>query len=460
MSGLRAERRIQPVRDGGKEITKVGYEDNSATNEDNDIIRLYHVWNRRGQKRMTLSLRSEDPHFEGKWPYDMEGFPYLPLVFDESLPTDQQSNPYPPNCLKSVMPQIIEMSNLRTQMTKWRKRASVYIMCQKGLLTEDDMQQITETEGLQVVSISNIAAVQMQQGPSLPNEVFTVEAAIMKDLQMGTSMGQIMFAPMPGQRTATQATMAQGGMQLKSQSRIDCIEDFTVREARCIAQLTWQFYDKKKVEEIIGEPVSENMWPTLPKDPKERRRVIQAELQFRIDAGSTAAPKDETVDKKQFIDAASVLMTICPERVKKDEFAKIFAKKFKFTKDIDRIIITNDDAEREAADQETKLLNSDVPCVVSPNNNHKIHMEVHMQGGKPTHVMDIHLLDHGKFLGVSPGGDKGGGGDSSAPQSGDIRPPMKSSNPDIARKGNTSAGDIQQSVQNKGPGTGDASRAM
>ena len=450
---LKSDRRIEPTNDGGREISKVGYADSDATNEDNDVIRLYHIWDRRGQRRMTLSMRSNEPHSEGKWPYDMEGFPYLPLAFDESLPTDQTSNPYPPNCLKSIMPQIIEKSNMRTQMTKWRKRASAFIMCQKGLLTEDDMQQITETEGLQVVNISNIQAVQMQQGPSLPNEVFAVEAAIDKDLQQGTSMGQMMFAPMPGQRTATQAGLAQQGMELHAQSRVDCIEDFTVREARCIAQLAWQFYDKKKVEEIIGMPVSENMWPTLPKEPKERRRVIQAELQFKIDAGSTAAPKDELVDRKQYLDALSIISSIAPGRLKEEEVVLGVLKKFKFNREVDRLVYTNDDEERVAAQQENQLLNSDVPQVVSPNENHKIHMEDHIKGGQPTQVMDIHLTDHGKFLGVSLTGDKSGSG-SNTPQAGDKRPPMKSSNPEIVRQGNTSAGDINQSAQNLGAGTG------
>lgn len=459
---LVADRRMaQEDNNSGRTITKVPFNELVAQHEDNDIIRLYHVWDRRNQRRFTYSMRSDKPHFEGKWPYDLEGFPYIHLVFDESLPTDKNSNPYPPNCLKSIMPQIQEVSSLRTQMTKWRKRASAFIIAQKGLVTEDDMQQITETEGLQVCLVSNKDAFTMTAGPSLPTEVFNVESAITKDLQMGTNMGQMMFAPMPGQRTATQASMAQSGLQLKASSRVDVVEDYTVRLARALCQLAWQFYDKKKVGEIVGEDVSESMWPTLPKDPKERRRIIQAELQFRIDAGSTAAPKDETVERKQYLDAVSVMMSVAPDRIKKDEFMKIFAKKFKFTRDVDRIIITNDDAEREAAQAENQLLNADVPQVVSPNENHKIHFEEHIKGGQPTRSMDIHLLEHGKYLGINPSEKgEGGGGDSSQPQQGDVRPPMKSTNPDVVRKGNTSQGDIAQSARNMGPGTGAESRAM
>jgi len=47
------------------------------------------------------------------------------------------------------------------------------------------------------------------------------------------------------------------------------------------------------------------MWPDLPENQAERRRVMNSEIQFRIDAGSAAPPKDETVDKKQLLDFAS-----------------------------------------------------------------------------------------------------------------------------------------------------------
>jgi len=96
-------------------------------------------------------------------------------------------------------------------------------------------------------------------------------------------MGQLMFQPQPGQRTATQAQIGQQGLQIKSQARIDVVEDFTVEVATALAQTLWQFYDREKVSEELGVPVTANMWPDLPKERLARRRVIQSEIQFRID---------------------------------------------------------------------------------------------------------------------------------------------------------------------------------
>jgi hypothetical protein len=212
-----------------------------------------------------------------------------------------------------------------------------------------------------------------------------------------------------------------------------------------MAQLIWWFYDKDKISEIIGEDVTDNMWMKRPDDLNERRRIMQAEMQFIIDAGSTAAPKDESVDRKQLLDMISIAGTIAPERINKGEAVKALFKKFKFAKDLKKVVITSDEEEQQAAIQENQLLGNNMPQVVSPNENHVIHLQVHQQG-KPTPSMDVHMKEHGKFLGIPDEGNKG-----AVPGN---RPPMQSSNPRIVRQGNTNQGDLMQESNNLGVGTG------
>lgn len=447
---LKADRSLNDNLYDGKRIDKVpflkgGERTSDGDVRETDVIKLYHVWDRRSNKRYTISMQSDEYHFEGDWPYDMTGFPLKPLIFEESLPLLDNDSPYPINMLKPIKPQIIEQSQLRTQMGKWRKRASAIILAQKGLLTEEDMNQLEETEALQIAYISNISAVQMQQTPALPQGVFQIDDVIQGDLQSATQMGQMMFQAPPGTRTATQANLAQGGMQLKSQARVDVVEDFTVDVAESLAQTIWQFYDRDKIAEILGMPISPDMWPDLPSDKMERKKIIKQYMHIRIDAGSTAPPKDETVDRKQILDFASIVMSIAPEKINKDEFVKQLIKKFKFTKEVDRMVVTNDAEEQEAAQEENGLMAQGHPQIVSPNENHQLHIQVHSQGAK-NHLTDLHIQDHAKHMGVMPGGQ--------GPQKGDVRPPMKSSNPEIARQGITNQGDIHQSVQNVGVGSG------
>lgn len=443
---------------GGETLRKVTFDEMSGASDKNDfeVIRLFHIWDRREQKRATISMRSDLPHFEGDWPYDMDGFPYKELIFEENLPSLDKSNPYPTNIIKPILPQIIEQSNARTQMAKWRKRSSAIIVAQRGMLTEDDMNQLEESEALQIVYVSNKDGIMMTQTPPLPNGVFEVDGLIKQDLQQATNMGQMMFAPPKGTRTATQAKIGEGGLQLKISAKQDSVEDLTVVVARSLAQLMWQFYDKEAIVELIGEDVSDEMWPKLPDDRMERRRVIQ-QMQIKIDAGSAAPPKDDTVDRKQTLDMVSILNAIMPERLNKGEVGKRILKKFKFSKEDDKMIYTNDEEEQKCAEEENGFLLANHPQIVSPNTNHELHIKVHAQAmaqGGNSAALHQHILDHAAFLkGGAP--DKGGGGQ---PQEGDVRPPMQAAKPEMVRQGQTTGADIQGSVNNPGPGTSGAPR--
>lgn len=441
-----------------KLLQKVPY-DTSVTAPNNkselSTITLYHIWDRRSQRRMTCSMAGEDWHREGEWPYDFDGFPFDDCMFDKTLPGKEKANPYPPNAVRPILPQVLEQSNIRTQMSRWRKRSSAVILAQRDALTEQDMNQLENSDALQIAYVSDITKVQMTQTPQMPPQIFEVGQEIQQDLQSATNMGQLMFAPSPGQRTASQAKIGQQGLQLKISAKQDVIEDLSVRVARKMAQLCWQFYDRDKVEEIIGEKVSEQMWPDLPDNREERRKIIR-NMKVFIDAGSAAPPKDETTDRKQLLDAISVMAQFAPERLKKDEVLKAIIKKWKFEKDVDKLVMSNDEGEVKCAQEENSFLEANHPCIVSPNNNHQIHLEEHAKAQK-TPALAQHIIDHAQFAGLLPGaqgpgsegGDKPGAGNK--PQKGDKRPPMKSTNPEIVRQKTPSMGQIMGASANNGP---------
>lgn len=437
----------------GTRLQKVPY-DTSITPVNNkselSTITLYHIWDRRSKMRMTCSLQGDDWHRQGDWPYDFQGFPYEECMFERNIAGKEKANFYPPNCVRPILPQVIEQSNIRTQMSRWRKRSSAIILAQRDMLTEQDMNQLENSDALQIAYVSDIKAVQMTQSPSLPPQVFEVGQEIAQDLQSATNMGTLMFAPQPGQRTASQAKIGQQGLQLKISAKQDVIEDLSVRTARKMIQLAWQFYDRDKVEEIIGEKVSEEMWPDLPEDKEERRKVIR-NMKIFIDQGSAAPPKDETTDRKQLLDAISVMAQFAPERLKKDEVLKAIIKKWKFEKDVDKLVMTHDDEETKCADEENGFLEANHPCIVSPNNNHSIHLQEHAKA-KKTPALAQHILDHAKFAGLLPGAQGGGGkGQKGGPQKGDKRPPMQSTNPEIVRQKTPNMGHIMGEANNNGP---------
>lgn len=436
---IKPSRQLQPSVSPSGNLNKPSYaRDYSAKDDGLSIIRLFHIEDKRSGKRYTISLEGDEPHFQG----DMvcpEGFSYEPLYFEETLPLKDKANPYPPNVIQPILPQIIEQSMARTQMAKHRKRSGSMILAQKGLASDEDMAQISDTEQVQLLLVSNLAAFQMTQTAPLPADVFKIDEVIKQDLQMGTNMGQLMFQAMQGQRTATQARIGQSGLELKASARVDVVEGLTTRVARKIGQFAWWYLRRDKISEIIGEEVNEQMWPTPPENITERKKLIQAEISFRIDAGSTAPPRDETVDRKQFLDAISIAANIAPERLNKDETFKAMFKTFKYIPDIEKIVISNDNAEMQAAQQENQLMLQGMPQVVSPNENHNIHISVHQQVAG-NELVDQHILEHGNFLGKS------------SPQEANKK--TQSTNPEIVRQGAQDQSDVMQATENMGVGTG------
>ena len=152
------------------------------------------------------------------------------------------------------------------------------------------------------------------------------------------------------------------------------------------------------------------------------------------------------MDKKQLLDFLNFAAQFAPERIKKGEALKAGMKRWKFVKDIDSIIIGNDDEEQKKAEAEDQLMLQHSPALVGPNENHMIHIAVHKKNGQNPMVAQ-HIMAHGGFLGIHP---KGKG----KPQKGDLKPPRIAQNPEMSRQGAPSSAGVNSSIQNKGIGTG------
>ena len=184
------------------------------------------------------------------------------------------------------------------------------------------------------------------------------------------------------------------------------------------------------------------MWPDKPRDINNdidmtrARRIIQRELFFEIEAGSTRPPKDETVERKQWMDVVGVIKANFPGRLDDSVILPQLLKKFEF-KDIEQAVIGFDEEEARVAQIENSLLQQGVPVPVSPNQNHKVHMAIHaqiIQGGQSTQQLEEHLLQHAQF-------DERNSPNVS-PQSGDSGRKATSTTPELKRSGTPEQTDI------------------
>ncbi len=366
--------------------------------------RLFHIWDKRSNMRFTIAENfNSDTLFETEWNYLIEGFPKYPLIFNEIPQSDTEANSYPLSDIVPMLPQLRDLSIINSAILRHGKRQGTIMIAKKGSLTEPEIARIQGAEDLELILLETFSADTLKtfSTPSLPGDWYRIRSLILEDL-MRISGFQQLLGQAKGIETATESENLRLGETIRRSESVDIVEDFTVDIARGLAGLIWQFVSREKISRIVGEPVTEQMWPTLPENMDEARQIIQQELQFRIDAGSTRPPKDEAVERKQWVDLVFGLKERFPNRLKDGIILAQLLKKFDF-KDIDDAVIGFDDQEIAVAQEENKLLLQGVRQLVSPNELHIIHLKVHGQvqqtpGMEVTPEYDEHVLKHAEFM--------------------------------------------------------------
>ena len=367
-----------------------------------DVI-LYHVWDKRSRTRFTIPDGSDFTIFEKSWDTLTEGFTLYPLLFTRIPPTDTESNSYPLSDVIPMLPQLRDLHIINTAILRHGKRHGTLIITKKGTYDDDELKKIQSAPDVALIELESISEADLItfNTPSLPADWYRIRDLIIQDLFRISGFQQLLGSQ-KGIETATESENAKAGELLRTSDAVDTMEDFTVEVARGLAGLIWQFVQRKRISEIVNEPVTEKMWPTLPEDLDEARRIVQQEIFFRIDAGSMQPPKNEAVERKQWIDTITTVKTLFPSKVNDDVVLAQLLKKLEF-KDIEQAIRTNDDVEVQVAQRENELLLKGNEIPVSPNENHLIHLQVHsqveqVQGLPKTPQFDQHLLQHQQFF--------------------------------------------------------------
>lgn len=412
---------------------------NNKYDLENISVTLYYVYDRRGQRRFILAENfNESDLFERPWKYLPEGFPLFPLIFNEIPEEEESSNSYPLSDIVPMLPQLKELSKISSAMMRHRKRSGSLIFVRQGVLSPSSITNITNAGDLDIIEVEAIDedTIKAVTPPALPADFYKIRDQILADLFRISGFEQLLQAA-KGIETATESENQRAGALLRQAEKIDIIEDYIVDVARYLMGLIWQFKTRSDISALLGEEISPDMWPDLPLKPdgevdlKAARRIIQNDLFLNIEAGSTRPPKDEAVERKQWMDVVGVLKANFPGRLKDDVILAQTLKKFDF-KDIDQAVIGFDQEEQQVSLQECQLLLQGIPVPVSPNNNHTIHLQVMVQimqqaGDSITREFEEHLVMHDNYQKqLSP---------SVAPQKGDTKAAPRSTTPELKRRG-------------------------
>ncbi|MDI6732334.1 MAG: hypothetical protein QME16_00175 [Planctomycetota bacterium] len=421
--------------------------------QDEELVKitLYHIFDRTTHKRITLAKNfTEDSLYDGDWDYFIDGFPIYPLIFNEIPRSDEDSNAFPLSDIVPMIPQLKEISLISSAMLRHRKRAGTLLLGKRGAVSEPDASKIQNASDVDFILLDDITenAVKGFTPPALPQDFYRLREIILQDLIRRSGYNQLLGTS-EGIQTATESENVRAGALLRQSEKVDTIEDFTVMIAKGLAGMIWQFIPRERVAEIIGEMPTEEMWPSLPEDVDEARRIVQRELLFRIEAGSTRPAKDEAVERKQWMDLMGIIKANFPNRLNDSIILPQLLKKFDF-KDIDRAVVGYDEQEVQTAQEENKLLLKGIPCIPGPNENSLLHLQVHSQayqslGLQITPQMDEHIMKTKQYYEMK--------NPQVIPQKGDSKIAPQTTAPEQRRGGVTEFADIVGGVRSA-PGVG------
>ena len=406
---------------------------------DQDVGEYFEVWDKRGQSRFYLAdgldgyLREPDP-----WPYWCDGFPYECLTYRDEAFHPECTMFYTTPDLIVFEPQLVNISNMISQMANHRKRFNRKYLVPPGILTETQKELLAEPEDGGIVEISGdpLQVRELKDLP-LPTDVYRQYQLELENFRMTSGILQTGFSGIPGVDTATESKIVAQGPMVRVQDRQSKTEDFMRRISRKRVQLIWQFYHPSRIEEILGRPL-DFVWP----EPSRRR--VQQELVYKIEPGSAKPPDDEALEAVNYLKTVSVISA--PQFMGQIQDWGIILKQLLDKVGFKEVELAIGDQNKEMQDAqvENEFLAQNLPQAVTGND--QVHMKVHMQSGIQNDAMMLHIQGHAGRL---PEGKAEIG-----PQKGDTSTPRSGASPEIERSGATRMSDLRGAASNIRGGTG------
>ena len=418
-----------------------------------DFYRKFTCWDRRNrQVYETLEGNVEPIHWQ-RWPSSFDEFQQVPLIFNDTPPSEDDACPYPIDDISPLKPQLIELSLLRTSLVKARRRLAPYIIVDADLHQEDDIKKMQESEEFIIIPIRGGANGITPVTLAIPRDIFTTNDVILNDLFMISGFPQLMSEPPKGQ-TATAAQISQGGTNIRSSRRVDILEDWIKENARRMGALDWEFTDRDTVAEELGRPVSVEEWPDLPDSQAERQRKINKELSFSIESNSTQPDQIRLIEANLAIRDANMVTAAFGDVIDKHKYFRYYMKK-KGDKDFEWTLKPDTEISKQEAEAENQLMLQGQFQLAHRGDRHDVHIPVHgqaaliaQQSGQDTSAIDQHIQMHAQLMQAeNPQAGK-------SPQAGDIMSPQQASAPELQREGGENMADMGGQVQSIQQGLG------
>lgn len=270
--------------------TKVG--------DDIDFAIVHEIWHRDSQCRYVLiegnekAIEDDDSDFTF---LDSGYHPFIQLRFNEII-----DEFYPQGDIESAEPQILELNNIRTMMSKHIKRYNRRYISRPSALDPSAKADLVAGEDGVVVEVSHTysedpidSVVSPIKDASITQDAYAVEARVKDDIFTILGTSDYASKAQGGARTATEASIIATQSRFRVEERIDLISEFVGKIIRNLAMISQKYMDSQLVGSILGVD-GLKYWQQLEDDDEIKRQFA-----FDVIYGSTT-PINKELDREQY----------------------------------------------------------------------------------------------------------------------------------------------------------------
>lgn len=287
------------------ENTEVGEEDLNLSGSFESWVKMYEIWDIVNGKVIVLAEGVDEILEEKKWSYDLRGFPFSYLAFNE---INDESYPVPEASM--YIDQIINHIKIRFQQLDHLKRGNRQYETEKGNLDEETKRNLSLGLTGAVHEVRNgIGKINLIGSPAVPVDSYAIENRNLDDLYItaGFSPFDAGATGRTSTRTISEVIHIQRGARNRRSDKIDKLNEFQRDIARNLLSLIMQFGSEPFYVDLTGNESREvldaiQMRPSATLEgsvTNERgftftKEDIQGEFDVEVKPGSTIELDRET----------------------------------------------------------------------------------------------------------------------------------------------------------------------
>lgn len=231
-------------------LKQEGVEEVKAEKAGDKGATIYDVWHRLSRKRYIFLEGEDEPVKEEEFPKWCETFPCVVMAFnevpDKALPVCDGA---------MIESQIREKNYIRSQQVMHRRRFNRKYAVENNAMNPEEISKFEANVDGSLIKVNDQNKIpQPIQDAPLPADVYQVEARIDQDIARLTGAQEIQRgAAMLREQTATEASIMDQRLQLRTSERQDVVENTIQDVIRILAKIIQCEYDFPHYAQIVGE---------------------------------------------------------------------------------------------------------------------------------------------------------------------------------------------------------------